>query len=64
MCEYDCVDFKFEGYVLEGIVMMRGLDQFPSLRLGHLIIKMYLDIVSCNYQILFNPSYHATGHSN
>jgi hypothetical protein len=31
MCEHECVDFKFEEHLLEEIVMMRELDQCPSL---------------------------------
>jgi hypothetical protein len=45
MCDYDYVNFKFEGCPLEEIVMMRELDQCPSLLLEHLIIKMHLETV-------------------
>jgi hypothetical protein len=64
MCDYDCADFEFEGCPLEAIVMMRELDQCPSLRLGHLIIKMHLEIVSFNYQMPFNPSHNTTEQSD
>jgi hypothetical protein len=57
MCDNDCTDFEFEGCHLEEIVIMRELDQCPSLRLGHLIIKIHLDIVQFKYQIPFNPSH-------
>jgi hypothetical protein len=52
MCDYDYADFEFEGCPLEVNVMMRELDQCPSLRLGHLIIKMNLEmynlIIKCH----------------
>jgi hypothetical protein len=64
MCDYDCVDFEFEGCPLEAITIMRELDQFPSLQLGHLIIKMNLEIVYFNFQIPFNPSHNTNEQSD
>jgi hypothetical protein len=31
MCEHECADFEFEGMFWEAIVMMKRLDQCPSL---------------------------------
>jgi hypothetical protein len=45
MCEHECTDFEFEEHILEAIVMMKELDQCPSLRLGHLIIKMFKNCI-------------------
>jgi hypothetical protein len=64
MCDYDCANFEFKGCPLKEIIMIKYLDQCPSLRLGILIIKMYLDIVSFKYQIPFNPSHHTIEQSD
>jgi hypothetical protein len=45
MCEHECTNFEFEEHRLEAIVMMKELDQCPSLRLGHLIIKMFKNCI-------------------
>jgi hypothetical protein len=45
MCACECADFEFEEYILEEIIMMKDLDQFPSLQLGNLIIKMFINSI-------------------
>jgi hypothetical protein len=45
MCECECTILEFEEYLFEEIVIIKELDQCPSLRLVHLIIKMFRNCI-------------------